>query len=235
MESLKVQKRKIVGKKVNQIRENGGIPAVIYGQEIKPINLTAEYIPFEKIYKKAGNSTLINLKIDDNEIPVLIHQIFRNLVSGKIDHIDFYKIKYGQKLTASVELNFIGEPKAVRELGGTLVAKIKEIEIKCLPKDLIGEIKVDLSALNSFDDVIHISDLKVPETIEILGDPGIAIASVSKPRIEKEEEEKKKEQEEIDSEETKEGDEKDTKEGEKEGQKEGAKPAGQTDDKKKND
>ncbi|MEA2088663.1 MAG: 50S ribosomal protein L25 [Patescibacteria group bacterium] len=221
MESLKVEKREIVGKKVSQIRENGKIPAVIYGQGIKPTNLTAKYIPFEKIYEKAGNSTLINLKINDQEIPVLIHQIFRNVVSGKIDHIDFYKIKYGQKLTASVELNFIGEPKAVKELGGTLVAKIKEVEIKCLPKDLISEIKVDLTALKSFDDVIHIKDLKISETIEILGNPDIAIASVSKPRIEKKE---KGEKEEADSEKTKDEDKKDEKAEEK--------PTEQTDEKK---
>ncbi|MCD4705477.1 50S ribosomal protein L25 [bacterium] len=235
MESLKVQKREIVGKKVSQIREKGGIPAVIYGQEIKPINLTVEYIPFEKIYQKVGNSTLINLKIDDQETPVLIHQIFRNAVSSKIDHIDFYKIKYGQKLTASVELNFIGEPKAVKELSGTLVVKIKEVEIKCLPKDLISEIKVDLNALKSFDDVIHIKDLKVPETIEVLGNSDIAIASVAKPRLETEEE-KKEEQEKDDSEVSKEGDKKETLPADgKEDKKEGEKPTGQTDDKKKND
>lgn len=210
MESLKVQKREIVGKKVNQIRKKGGIPAVIYGQKIKSMNLTVEYIPFEKIYQKVGNSTLINLKIDDQEMPVLIHQIFHNAVSSKIDHIDFYKIKYGQKLTASVELNFFGEPKAVKELGGTLVVKIKKVEIKCLPKDLISEIKVDLNTLKSFDDVIHINDLKVPETIEILENPDIAIASVAKPRIEKEEE-KKEEQEETDPEKLKDEDKKDGK------------------------
>ncbi|NCF75129.1 MAG: 50S ribosomal protein L25 [Xanthomonadaceae bacterium] len=198
MELLKVKKREIVGKKVSQIRENNGIPAVIYGQGIKSMNLTVEYIPFEKVYKKAGNSTLINLKIDNEEIPVLIHQISYNAISGKIEHIDFYKIKYGQKLITNVELNFVGESKAVKELGGILVIKIREIEVKCLPKDLINEIKIDLSSLKNFDDVIHVKSLKVPNTIKIINRPEAVIASISKPRIEEEkkviEEEKDKTQ-----------------------------------------
>ena len=137
--TLKTEKREITGKKVQKLRDEGKIPAVMYGQETEPVNLTVEYIPFEKIYEKAGESTLVHLKINsDEEIPVLISQIARNHVSDKIDHIDFYKIKYGQKLTARVELKFIGEPKAVKELGGILVTKMNEIEIECLPKDLIS-------------------------------------------------------------------------------------------------
>jgi large subunit ribosomal protein L25 len=206
MDSLKVEKREITGKKVESLRQEDKVPAVVYGAETENINLTIDYVTFEKLYAKAGESTLINLKLDGTEeMPVLIHDVFRNPVSDKIDHVDFYKIKYGQKLTATVELEFIGEPKAVKELGGVLVTNMAEVEIECLPKDLISKIKVDLSNLKTFEDYIHVKDLKVPETVKILTVEGDVVANVSRPRVE---EEKPVVAEEAVAEEAKEGDEK---------------------------
>ncbi|MBT4277215.1 50S ribosomal protein L25 [Candidatus Falkowbacteria bacterium] len=223
--TLKTEKREITGKKVQKLRDEGKIPAVMYGQETEPVNLTVEYIPFEKIYEKAGESTLVHLKINsDEEIPVLISQIARNHVSDKIDHIDFYKIKYGQKLTARVELKFIGEPKAVKELGGILVTKMNEIEIECLPKDLISEIKVDLTKLQAFDDIIHSKDLNVPETIKIMASEDEVVASIAQPRLA---EEKPTEE----AEETAEGEEK-KEEGKEEGKPEEKKEEGRPEEKK---
>ncbi len=185
--NLKAEKRDISGKKVQSLRDGGGIPAVIYGPETDNINLTVDYLEFEKVYKKAGESTLIGLKINDSEeTPVLVQTVAYNPVSDKIDHIDFYKIKYGQKLTARVELEFIGEPPAVKELGGTLVKSLDEVEIECLPKNLISKIEIDLTKLKTFDDSIHVKDLVVPETIKILTGEGDIVASVAQPRVEEE-------------------------------------------------
>lgn len=184
MESLKVEKREITGKKVQSLRDAGKVPGVVYGAEADNINLSADYLAFEKAYAKAGESTLINLKINDSEeIPVLIHEVTYNLVSNKIEHVDFYRIKYGQKLTAHVELEFIGESKAVKELGGILVTNIEEVEIECLPKDLISKIVVDLAELKNFDDSINVRDLKVPESVKILTGMDDVVANVAPPKI----------------------------------------------------
>lgn len=185
--NLKAEKRDISGKKVQSLRDGGGIPAVVYGPETDNINLTVDYLDFEKVYKEAGESTLIGLKINEmEEMPVLVQTVSYNPVSDKIDHIDFYKIKYGQKLTARVELEFIGEPPAVKEFGGILVKSLTEVEIECLPKNLISKIEVDLTGLKTFDDSIHVKDLIVPDTIKILTGKDDIIASVSQPRIEEE-------------------------------------------------
>ncbi|MCK4744624.1 50S ribosomal protein L25 [Candidatus Parcubacteria bacterium] len=204
---LKAEKREVIGKKVQQLRKCGKIPAIIYGSEIEPTILTVDYQEFEKVYKKAGESTLVNLKIAEAKdgLPILIHSVAHNPVSGKVDHIDFYKIKYGQKLTATVELKFIGESKAVKELGGILSTVLKSVEIECLPRHLISKIEVDLSALKNFNDIIHIKDLHVPENIKIITDNELVVANVSQPKVE---EEVKKEEAEQPKEE-KEGEEKD--------------------------
>lgn len=184
MDSLKVEKREITGKKVEGLRQEGQVPAVVYGSETENINITIDYVTFEKVYNKAGESTLINLKLEGNdEMPVLIQEVSYNPVSNKIDHVDFYKIKYGQKLTATAELEFIGEPKAVKELGGTLVTNMEEIEIECLPKDLISKIEVDLAVLKTFEDAIHVKDLKVPDTIKIMANVTDMVAGVARPRV----------------------------------------------------
>ncbi len=203
--TLKVEPRSITGKKVKTIREKGGIPAVMYGQETDPVNLSVDYASFEKVYKKAGESTLVNLIFGDEkkEVPVLIHDVSYNPVNDKIEHIDFYKIKYGQELTANVELKFVGESKAVKEKGGILVIKLNEVEIRCLPKDLISEIEVDLSILEDFDDIIYVKDLKVPETIKIINDKEEIVAGVSH-STGTVEEESKEETEEVEEEKSKE-------------------------------
>ena len=210
---LKAEKREIIGKKVQQLRKDGKIPAIIYGSKIKPTVLTVDYQEFEKVYKKAGKSALVNLKIGEekDELPILIHSVAYNPVSDKVEHIDFYKIKYGQKLTATVDLKFIGESKAVKELGGILTTVLKSVEIECLPKHLISKIEVDLDSLKSFSDIIHIKDLPVPENIKIITDNDLVVANVSQPKVEEEEVKP------SEAEQPKEGDEKegDEKEGEK--------------------
>jgi len=184
--SLKAFERNLTGKKVQKLREEGKIPAVVYGPEEKNINLAVDYVDFEKIYEQAGESTLVNLELGEKKIPVLIHQVSYHPLTDKVEHIDFYQIKYGQKLTAAVELNFVGVSKAVKELGGILVTNIEEIEIECLPKDLVSEIDVDLSKLETFEDVIFVKDLPIPEGIKVLTDPEEVVASVASSRMEEE-------------------------------------------------
>lgn len=184
---LKAEKREITGKKVQRLRQEGKIPAIVYGSEIDSTILTVDYQEFEKVYRKAGESTLVNLKIGEkDELPILISSVAYNPVSDKVEHIDFYKIKYGQKLTATVDLEFIGESKAVKELGGILSTILKSIEIECLPRHLISKIQVDLSLLKTFSDIIHIKDLPVSENIKIVTDNNLVVANVSKPKIEEE-------------------------------------------------
>jgi len=184
---LSAKKREIVGKKVKNIRKQGLIPAVLYGSKSEPENLSLEKNIFEKVYKKAGTSSLVDLIIDQSSaVKVLIHEPQMDPVEDTPLHVDFYKVNMKEKITTEIPLEFIGESPAVKDLEGNLITNKDEIEVESLPGDLISEIKVDISALKTFDDLIYVKNLDIPATIEILDDPEEIVAQVTPPRSEEE-------------------------------------------------
>lgn len=188
---LKAQEREITGKKVEKLRQQKLIPAVLYGHGIKNQNLSVVGLDFMKLYKEAGSSKLIDLQINDKKpVKILIHEVKYNPLKNEVDHLDFYQIKEDEEITTEIELEFIGEAPAVKELGGVLVKNYDAIEIECLPAELekMDKITVDLSVLKTFADAVHIKDLKVPAGVKILVDPEEAVAMVEEIAEEKVEE-----------------------------------------------
>ncbi len=192
MLELNAKIRKELGSKNNKIRKQGMIPAVLYGPKVENLNLMVDYNNFRKIYQKAGESTLIKLKLKngkdlkDEERVVLINDMVRDVMSDKITHIDFYQVRMDQEITVEVPLAFIGESEAVKSLDGVLVKSLQSVNISALPTDLIHEIEIDISGLKTFDDIIRIKDLKVPEKVKIEADLDEAVVSVAPPRSEEE-------------------------------------------------
>lgn len=184
--SVKIRDEK---EKLNTLREKGGLPAVLYGHGVKNLLLSVSEKEFEKIYKQAGGSSLISLETkDQKEKPlVLIHETQKNPLTDKFIHIDFYQPSLKEKTEAKIPLIFEGEALAVKELNGTLIKSIQEIEVKALPQNLPHEIKVNIESLKTFEDNILIKDLKVGEGIEILKQAEEVVASVAPPaRVEEE-------------------------------------------------
>jgi len=183
---LKGQDREIKGKRVKNLREQNLIPAVLYGHGLKNQNLAVKKNDFLKVYEKSGESSLIDLQVNDAKpVKILIHDIQRDPKSNEIIHIDFYQIREDEKITTHVKLEFAGEAPAVKELGGVLVKNYDELEIECLPKDLISSIYVDLTSLKTFSDAIHVKDLLVPASIKIFASPDEVIALVTEVKEEK--------------------------------------------------
>ena len=218
--SLKAATRLVTGKKVKKIRENGLTPGVLYGHDTKPQSLELKTIEFVKAYEEAGTSTLIDLKIDEsNSVKVLAHEPQVNPVTSKPLHVDFYKVRMDEKIKTEIPLEFIGESDAVKNDDGTLITNRDNIEIECLPNDLIPNYEIDLSVLKTFDDQITVGDIKVPSTVEILTDADEVIAFVEPPRSDEElaeleesaEEEEKEAIESIAGEEATEGETEETK------------------------
>jgi large subunit ribosomal protein L25 len=173
MISLPVRIRKEFGRKVKKLREKDILPGILYGpglKEAQPLEL--DYKTFEKVYREAGESSLISLEIQEKKkkYPVLIHELQRDPLTGKIIHVDFYQVSLEEEIVARIPLVFEGTAPAVKDLGGTLVKNISEVEVKCLPQKLPKEIKVEVSGLRTFEDNIRISDLKLPEGVKILKD-----------------------------------------------------------------
>lgn len=210
MLTLSSKIRKEVGKKVKSLRQQGILPAVLYGHKIKNLNLEVDSKEFEKIYSKAGESSLITLVIakgkDEAEAEasslslnveekkqkflILIHDIQFDPLTEKPIHIDFYQPELKEEVEVTVPLIFEGEAPAVKNLGGTLIKEISEIEVKAKSQNLPHEIKVDIGSLKTFEDNMKISDLKVPEGVKILKGPEEIVVSISRPEKVEEELEK---------------------------------------------
>ena len=183
---LNAKIRETLGKKVKSLRKQGIIPAVFYGAKTKSVPLELDYDKFEKIYEEAKESTIIKLKIGKESKNVLIYNVARDPVTDKFIHIDFYRVRMDKLITTEVPLVFEGESPAVEAEDGVLIKNIVNVEVEAMPADLPHEIKVDISTLKTFEDLIYIKDLKVPEGVKILAEPEEAIASVAPPRSEKE-------------------------------------------------
>jgi large subunit ribosomal protein L25 len=185
--ALAAKIRNLTGKKVDKLRKEGKIPAVLYGHKIKPVNLSVDYTVFEKIFNEAGESTLIDLAIEEQKpIKVLIQDSQFNPMTNQIIHVDFYQVKMDEKLHTEIALKLINEAPAVKELSGILVTNLHNLSVECLPGDLVHEIEVNLSSLKTLDDVIHVSDLEVPNGIHVLNPAGDVIVLIQPPRSEKE-------------------------------------------------
>lgn len=197
MLTISARKRKIIGGGVEKLREEGVLPAILYGPDIENISLEIDLKEFENILEEAGESTMIELKVRGVSDPfsVLIKDVSRDPVNGNILHADFYQPKAGEEIEAVLPLVFEGEAPAAEELGGVLVKNISEIDVKSLPGNLPKEVVVDVSPLKTFDDVIQVKDINVPEGVHVLKEPEEVVALVTAP--EKEPEKKIEEKEEI--------------------------------------
>lgn len=191
MLQLEAKIRKIKKKKVKSLRRNKILPAVLYGSKIKDsLLLEVDEKEFEKVYSLAGESSLISLKVGDKNIPVLIHEIQKDRLTGKLIHIDFYNPSLEKEVEVTVPIILEGEALAVKELGGTLVKNIAELKVKSVPDKLPHEIKVDISVLKTFEDRILIKDLKLPEGVKVSHSPEEILFFVAKPEKVEEELEK---------------------------------------------
>ncbi len=163
------------------LRREGMIPAILYGYNQENTPICVDEKEFNKVYKKAGDSSLINLNLGKKVSVVLVYETQYDPATGNIMHIDFYQPNLKEKVEADIPLLFEGESPAVKDMEGTLVKSMTEVTVSALPESLPHEIVVDISALQTFDDVIKIEDLKVPKDVEIVNEGDWTVAMVSAP------------------------------------------------------
>jgi len=184
---LQAKLRETSKKARKALRQDGMIPAVLYGHGIKSQNLSLAKKIFEKIYHQIGESTIIDVEVEGGRtFKALIQAIDRHPTTSDILHVDLYQIRMDEKISHDVPLNYIGESKAIKEMGGILVKNLSNLPIRCLPGDLPSDIQVDISSLVDFDAHITIADIKVPKGVEILAKPEEVLALVEPPRSEEE-------------------------------------------------
>jgi large subunit ribosomal protein L25 len=165
----------------------GRIKAVVYGPKFPSTSITLDAKEFTKLFKEAGESSVITLKGLDADQDVLIHDVQKNVVQGTIVHADLYVVQKGQKITVHVPLVFTGVSPAVKSLGGNLVKVLHEVEVEADAKHLPHEITIDISSLVNLDDQILVSDIPHMTGVKILSHDTDVIAIAAKPVEESEE------------------------------------------------
>lgn len=167
---IKVQRREVEGKGASRrLRTSGNVPAIVYGGELKPVNIQLNH---DEVWLASQNdwfySSILDLSLNGDIQKVLLRDLQRHPFKQQIMHLDFQRVNENEALHVSVPLHFLNEDKSPAGKSAEVVVthELKDVNIACLPKDLPEFIEVDLAAL-SVGDIIYLSDLKLPAGVEI--------------------------------------------------------------------
>ncbi len=172
--TLPIKERSSENNKTNQ---KESIPAVVYGPKQTPVSVVVNRKEFEKLFKVAGESTVIELTGLKSPISSLVKEVTFSPLQGGIIHVDFYALESGKEIETHVPLSFVNESPAVK-LGAVVNKVMQEVMVTCQPADLPAHIDVDLSLLTTVESQIHISDIVVPKGVVIKEDGKNVVAIV---------------------------------------------------------
>ena len=160
------------------------MPAVFYGPKEASTPVAVFAKEFKKVWKQAGESSVIILKEGTKEHEALIYDVDVHPLSGEPRHADFYVIEKGKKVKVRVPLVFTGVSPAVKDKGAILIKVLRDMEIEAAPRDLPRELSVDISKLIEYNDAIHAKDVVLPTGVELRSKPEEVLASVAEAKEE---------------------------------------------------
>ena len=180
-----VDLRNVLGKKVKNLRNDGIIPANVYGKGIDSIAVQLPYTIARKMMNQEGVNGFIDLDIngESSTRPVIIRSISRHPISRNLEHIDFLQVDKSIKIQASIPFVFIGDSLAVIDNHAVLLNGIDSLQVSALPSDLPKSIEVSIDTLIEFDDSVFVSDLSIDKSIEIISPDDSLIVKASAPRV----------------------------------------------------
>lgn len=166
---IKLQKRVVIGKKVNNLRKAGILPATVYGKHLAPINVQTELRGFMPLMKAAGRTNLVTLHIEgEAPIAAFVHTYQRHPVSRTIIHVDFHAVDLNETVEVDVPVHMTGASIMVTR-GDALLNNVTSLRVKALPTSLPSSLTVDISILDSLEKAIHVSDIVLPAGATIIG------------------------------------------------------------------
>ena len=169
---IKLQKRAVIGKKVNNLRKAGILPATVYGKHLAPINVQTELRGFMPLMMAAGRTNLVTLHIEgEAPIAAFVHTYQRHPVSRTIIHVDFHAVDLNETVEVDVPVHMIGASIMVTR-GDALLNNVTSLRVKALPTSLPSSLTVDISVLDSLEKAIHVSDIVLPAGATIIGNGG---------------------------------------------------------------
>lgn len=174
------------GKALNKFRKSGRIPANVFERNSESRSIWLTKLEFEKMLNDIHEGSLVYLKVDKEKLPVILRNVEREYRKGSILHANFQKINLKEEVTVEVSIQIIGEAPALKE---NLVVEtpITSLEIKALPTHIPEQLEVDISEMRTADDQITAGEVKLPEGVTLLTDPGEIIVAVVEPTVAEEE------------------------------------------------
>ncbi|HUG48574.1 MAG TPA: 50S ribosomal protein L25 [Candidatus Limnocylindria bacterium] len=182
---LSAKPRQAQGRDAKKLRREGILPAVVYGKtrESEAIQLDAH--EFELLRRRVGRNALLDLQLDGGRPqPVMLHGIQEHPVTRRTLHVDLLAVNMTEERTVDVPLVMTGTSEAVERLGGVLLHLRDSVQVRALPDDLPPNLELDITPLETFEVVLHASDLVMPAGVTLVTDGHEAIARVQPPRIE---------------------------------------------------
>ena len=175
------------GGRAARLRETGELPAVFYGLGKTSTPIAVNKIEFKKIWRQAGESSAIKISTPEGDIDALIHEVATDPVTDEPIHADFLVIDLKKAIRVGVPLEWTGISPVVKNGLGTVVKVLYEVEIEALPNDLPHNLSVDISALETLESQILVSDIKLPKGVTMITNSAEIVASVAEQKEEKEE------------------------------------------------
>jgi large subunit ribosomal protein L25 len=178
----KVQARVREGRGKNdarRTRRDGMVPITVYGGGAETVAAVAQLSDLAAILRsESGRNTIFTIDVEGvGASEVMFHDRQIDPVKGRLIHADLTRLVKGQKIEVTVPLHLFGEPIGVREKQGVLEQQIREIQIRCEPREIPDTLELDVTNLDVHD-VLHVSDIPVSETVEILTDADVVVATV---------------------------------------------------------
>lgn len=180
---LKSQKRE-AGECVKTLRASKSVPAVVYGHKQEAISIKMGSSDVLRAFRVAWENHVVSLEVDGKKLDVLFHEVQKAPVSGDIIHVDFYAITKGEKVHTHIPLSFVWISKAKTDEGAIIEEVLKQVEVKCLPTDLVDSFEVDLAKLEKVWDNIKVSDLNISSKFEVLTSTDEVVAIAAKAKVE---------------------------------------------------
>jgi len=184
--SIALERREGTGKSFNRkLREQGRVPGVVYGSGKEPVAVTFDPRVLESKLKDshAGINTLFDLQGDASlqDRTVMVKELQREPLKGNVIHADFFEIDMLERIHVSVPVHLSGSAPGVLE-GGVIEHALRDVELACLPNAIPDELTADVSELE-LGHSLHVSDIALPEGVELVSDPELSVVSVLLPKV----------------------------------------------------
>jgi large subunit ribosomal protein L25 len=176
-----------MGKAVNKrLRKAGILPANIFGHNEESQAIQVNALSFDRLRRSPAATSVIALRLPDGGAvqTALIRRMQRDPRSGKVIHVDFFRVSMSERINVKVALHLVGEAPAVKNEGGVLLHLMDTLEVECMASDIPESLDVDISGLVQIDDILHAEDVKLPANFVLITDPKEGIAKVSATRAE---------------------------------------------------